>query len=164
MSASPILDLLTVLETNQSLSLGQVSLNTDGVLELRAAPPLQQAQFVWHGVPVRVNLHPLAEENQYTCDIVADLGPLPFSAQNPELRQVLIALMRGFHAPPECRLMLGPRQVIWAMQQTHMTLPLAPASVLAEVVVFLHRMGAVIELLRDVQDTYVPVPGGQRKP
>lgn len=163
MSASPLLNLLTVLDSSQPLSFGQLRLNGDGVLELRAAPPLQQAQFVWHRVPVRVNLYQEADKPHTTCDVVADLGPLPFSAQNPAQRNALIALMRGFRAPPECKLMLGTRQSVWAFQQTYITLPLAPASVLAEVVVFLHRMGAIMEIVRDVQDAYGPTHGGQRR-
>lgn len=160
MSASA-LDILTVLDPNQPLSFGQIALNADGVLEMRQAPPLQQAQFTWHGVPVRINLHQPDGAAQTICDIVADLGPLPFSAQNPELRGMLLALIRGFRAPADCKLMLGPRQIIWACQQTILRVPLTPAAVLTEIVIFLHHMGPVLELLRDVQRAYAT--GGQRK-
>lgn len=162
MSATPILDLLTVLDPNQPLSLGQVRLNKDGVLELNsAAPPLQNSQFIWAGFPVRVSLHK-SQENQTICDIVADLGTLPFSIQSPELRNILLAVMKGFRPPEDCKLMIGPRSAIWACQQTTLQLPLAPAAILAEITVFLHAMNPIILLIRDLRAAYDGrQPGGK---
>jgi hypothetical protein len=155
------LDLLTQLDSSRPLSLGQVTMNAEGVLEMRQAPPLQQAQFRWHDVPVSVRLHKPEGSDDTICDIVADLGPVPFSAQNPELRALLLAVMRGFRPPIDSRVLLGPRQHLWMTQQTHIHLPLNPASVLAEVAVFLKRMGPVIALVRDLQRSYEPAGQGR---
>ncbi len=157
MSATSMLDILTVLDTHQPLSLGQVKMNPDGVLELKNAPSMpQHAQLSWYGVPVQISLHDA--HDHVICDIVADLGQLPFSAQNPGQRGALVAVIRGFVPPADCRLMLGPRQAIWACQQTKLPLPLTPAGILSEIVVFLHGMSPIMALLSDIQHAY---DGGQ---
>lgn len=155
MSATPILDLLTVIDIRRPLSMGQIRLNEDGVLEVVSTypPPVQEAKFIWCGFPVNVSLHP-DELGGVTCDIMADMGLLPFSAQNTELRAVLLAILRGFRPPKDARLMLGPRSVIWASQQTTLTSAVTPAAVLAEIAVFLHGMNPVMMLVRDLRAAY----------
>ena len=157
MSATSMLDILTVLDTQQPLSMGQVKMNPDGVLELNHAPSMpQHAQFLWYGVPVQISLHDA--KDYVICDVVADMGQLPFSAQSPGQRGALVAVMKGFQAPTDCRLILGPRQAIWACQQTKIQPPLTPAAILSEIVVFLHDMGPIMALLSDIQHAY---DGGQ---
>ncbi len=155
------LDLLTKIDPSKPLSLGQLTTNADGVLEMRQAPPLQEAQFNLHGVPVRVKLHQEADGEKTICDIIADCGPLPFSAQNSALRNLLLSVMKGFRAPTDSRVMLGARQHIWVLQQTTLTIPMVPAAVLTEVTLFVHHLGKIIALLNEVQQLHAPRSGGQ---
>lgn len=156
------LEILTQINNSRPLSLGQVAVNKDGVLELREAPTIQKSQFNWLGTPVHVSISQPDGESYDVCDIIADLGPLPFSAQNPELRGLLIAVMRGFKCPKDCRIMLGARGHIWLCQQTILSLPLTPAAVLGEIAVFLHGMTPIIRLCQDLIAAYGPPKSGQR--
>jgi hypothetical protein len=155
------LDLLTKIDPSKPLSLGQLTMNADGVLEMRQAPPLQEAQFNLRGIPVRVRLHQPSGNDKTICDIIADCGPLPFSAQNSALRNLLLSVMKGFRPPADARVMLGARQHVWVLQQTTLTIPIVPAAVLTEVTLFVHHLGKIIGLLAEIQQQHAPRSGGQ---
>lgn len=81
------------------LGMNSVVMTADGVLGVSRPPRPARLHFIADGMPFSAAVSPEGDEGSI-CQIYAEVGHIPFSAQAPERRRRLLDVLRGVQAQP----------------------------------------------------------------
>jgi hypothetical protein len=81
------------------LGMNSIVMTADGVLGVSRPPRPARLHFIADEMPFSVAVSPEGESGAI-CQIYAEVGHIPFSAQAPERRRRLLEILRGVQAQP----------------------------------------------------------------
>lgn len=81
------------------LGMNSVVMTPEGVLGISRPPRPARLHFIADGLPFSVAVSPEGDGGS-TCQVFAEIGHIPFSAQAPERRRGLLDILRGVQAQP----------------------------------------------------------------
>ncbi|MFC7331843.1 hypothetical protein [Rhodocista pekingensis] len=115
---------LEVTKGGLPLGPGALSVNDDGIVEIRRPPPASRHHFRLDGLLFHVSVTPDADRTLF--QIWAEIGYLPYSIEAPEKRQTLFTLLRATSHLRKARFVVDEKQKILVLGQRelpgHMTL------------------------------------------
>lgn len=127
-------------------SVNTVFVNQDGVLSMADKPRLSRNRFYVDGTECYVLITPREQGGVVT--VWGDLGTLPFTAQDPEGRNILLTLMRMMPAELPVRAVIDPEQRVLIMMETMLDQSVQATDVLVEAAIFVHHGKPFMNLFR----------------
>ena len=147
--ASKLRTISALAESRSTLPLGLKSLEVteDGVLALPAELPASQHQFVVDGVRFNVMLEPAGD--QVNAQFWAEVGHIPYTAQNPRQRADVLQILRAGRSLQGARFVIDRSNRVAVVAEAAIPGSVTPESLLVETVAVLHRIRPYLSLLGD---------------
>jgi hypothetical protein len=118
-------------EAGESLpDLNLVLADADRRLTRLAPTPPINFRFQWQGIPFAARVV-VTDDGATRLRLVGDLGPVPYSAENPRGRDRLMSLVQWRGAAKPCRFAMGQRQHLNLLGDTDVAAPLTGTAIIA---------------------------------
>jgi hypothetical protein len=127
------------------LQIGTVYVTPDGLLGIKATPGPSSQRFLLDKVLYHVALTP--EEAGTRFRIWAELGYVPYTAQDPARRREVAAILRAARDLGRACFVVDPGQKIIAIGETISAEPLTVDSLVYEIVLFMQEARPFVRLL-----------------
>lgn len=135
--------LAQVAEGALPLGLGAVTLNADGVPCIRPPQPTKLT-FMAEGLPFHAAVSP--DGDGAVCQIWAEVGHIPYTAQAPERRRQILAILRGIPPLPRARFVVEGQKILLACESRYGG-PVGAEDLMYEVVLLLQEARPFLEML-----------------
>lgn len=109
--------LAQVAEGALPLGLNAVSMTADGVPCIARPPQPTKLTFVAAGLPFHAAVSP--EGDGAICQLWAEVGHIPYTAQAPERRRRLLAVLRGVPKLERARFVVQEQKILLASESRH---------------------------------------------
>lgn len=139
--------LATVDLDRMPLGINAIVTNEDGVPSLSTPPRPSKLRFVIRGIPFQAAVSP--EGDGAVCQVWAEVGSLPFTAQSPAKRAAILAILLSATALPFARFVLQPDQRILLCCEDRTSGPATPEDIIHQTVRLLGEAGPFLDLLRE---------------
>lgn len=131
------------------LSLAAIDLDAEGVPVLRAPPGDASHVFEHEGMTVKVAILPDNEQGATgTCQIWAEIGRAPETADTAHQRRQLLAILRAARKQDGVRFAVEGKRRILAMAESRMENGITPETVMLAIINFWQRMRPWAGLMR----------------
>ncbi|CAK0769768.1 YbjN domain-containing protein [uncultured Gammaproteobacteria bacterium] len=129
------------------LGLGSISVNSDGVLGVSERPRESKLRFSVEGLLLHVLL--LADDvgSGARCQVWAEVGHVPYTAQSSERRRGALAVLRGASDLSHARFVVESGQKILINRETHLPGPVVPEDLIMETVLLIQEVRPFLRLL-----------------
>ncbi len=108
--------LAQVAEGALPLGLNAVTITADGVPSIRPPQPVK-LNFFADGLPFHAAVSP--DGDGAVCQIWAEVGHIPYTAQGPERRRRLLAILRGMPKLERARFVVQDQKILLAAETRH---------------------------------------------
>lgn len=98
------------------LGMNSIVMTADGVLGISRPPRPARLHFMVDDLPFNAAVSPEGDGGA-VCQIYAEVGHIPFSAQAPERRRGILNILRGVHGLPTTRFVVQQGQKILAFSE-----------------------------------------------
>jgi hypothetical protein len=92
------------------LGMNAVSISPEGVLTIAQPPQPSKLRFTADGLPFQASVTPNGEEA--VCQVWAEVGHIPYTAQSPERRRRMLAVVKGAEKLPTARFIIQGSHMI----------------------------------------------------
>ncbi|MBY6260786.1 hypothetical protein EI613_02465 [Azospirillum sp. 412522] len=131
------------------ISPGSIEMTPEGVLGIARPPRPCKLTFMADGLPFNVAVrHESAEEGGGSiCQIWADVGHVPYTAQAPERRRALLAVLRGIEGLPHVRFIVQGGQKIILFSEIRLEHHASPEDLFHQTILVLQEARPFLRLL-----------------
>ncbi|HAU29338.1 MAG TPA: hypothetical protein DCW68_04405 [Rhodospirillaceae bacterium] len=130
------------------LCLNNLEVNTDGVMQISASPRPSKCQFHFGNTLYNISISPDTPGCAY--NLWAVLGTLPYTAENLQARQNLLAILRGSRkSSNDIKLAITPQQQIVLLANRHFDHHLSVQDFLTETMCIFLQTRSMLSLLHD---------------
>ena len=128
---------------------GSIEVTPEGVLGIDKPPRPCKLTFMADGLPFNVAVrHESAEEGGGSiCQIWADVGHVPYTAQAPERRRALLAVLRGIEGLPHVRFIVQGGQKIILFSEIRLEHHASPEDLFHQTTLVLQEARPFLRLL-----------------
>nr|WP_295829198.1 hypothetical protein [uncultured Azospirillum sp.] len=128
---------------------GSIEVTPEGVLGIAKPPRPCKLTFMADGLPFNVAVrHESAEEGGGSiCQIWADVGHVPYTAQAPERRRALLAVLRGIEGLPHVRFIVQGGQKIILFSEIRLEHHASPEDLFHQTILVLQEARPFLRLL-----------------
>ncbi|MBK1837767.1 hypothetical protein JHL17_10105 [Azospirillum sp. YIM B02556] len=128
---------------------GSIEMTPEGVLGIARPPRPCKLTFMADGLPFNVAVrHESAEEGGGSiCQIWADVGHVPYTAQAPERRRALLAVLRGIEGLPHVRFIVQGGQKIILFSEIRLEHHASPEDLFHQTILVLQEARPFLRLL-----------------
>ena len=128
---------------------GSIEVTPEGVLGIARPPRPCKLTFMADGLPFNVAVrHESAEEGGGSiCQIWADVGHVPYTAQAPERRRALLAVLRGIEGLPHVRFIVQGGQKIILFSEIRLEHHASPEDLFHQTILVLQEARPFLRLL-----------------
>ncbi|MCG5244012.1 hypothetical protein MCW82_30000 [Azospirillum doebereinerae] len=124
---------------------GSIVMTPEGVLGIAKPPKPCKLNFMADGLPFNVAVRHEGEGS--VCQIWADVGHVPYTAQAPERRRTLLALLRGIEGLKNVKFIVQEGQKIILFSETTFEHHAAPEDLFHQTVLVLQEARPFLRLL-----------------
>ncbi len=129
------------------LRLGTVHVNADGLLGIASTPAPSKQQFVIDDVLYHVSIDPVGDGSRFR--IWAELGWVPYTAQSPQRRRDVLAILRATqHLERSCFVLDGGQKIL-VIGESHVDEHIDVTGVVYETIRFLQEVRPYLRILSD---------------
>lgn len=128
------------------LGLNAIFTTPDGVLGIARPPRPSRLRFAVAGLPFHVAVSP-QDDDSSVCQIWADVGHIPYTAQSPEKRRNLLALLRGMEDLKRARFVVQEGYKILLFSETRIEGHVTPEDLAYETVQLMQEAHPFLRLL-----------------
>lgn len=125
----------------------------NGLKRIAPKPPLTFG-FHWRNNRFAARIEPVGDD--YRLRLVGDVGPLPYSAESPSLRERLLRLVQWSNGQSSCRFTVTSRRRLNLLMDSMLADPLTPTRVLSHATLALVRAAPFIELAEEMHPSAAP--------
>ncbi|CAO3407313.1 hypothetical protein [Azospirillum largimobile] len=131
------------------ISPGSIEMTPEGVLGIARPPRPCRLTFMADGLPFNVAVRHESEEEGggSICQIWADLGHVPYTAQAPERRRALLAVLRGIEGLPHVRFIVQGGQKIILFSEIRLEHHASPEDLFHQTTLVLQEARPFLRLL-----------------
>lgn len=129
------------------LSRNAVHVTTDGVLGIAHAPAPSRLRFNIDHLQFHVSVSP--EGNGSMCQIWAEVGHVPYTAQSPTKRRDVLTILRGTRNLERAHFVLEDGQKILVLSESHVDGPVTPDVLVYETVMLLQEARPFLRLFAE---------------
>ena len=131
------------------ISPDSIEMTPEGVLGIAKPPRPCKLTFMADGLPFNVAVrHESAEEGGGSiCQIWADVGHVPYTAQAPERRRALLAVLRGIEGLPHVRFIVQGGQKIILFSEIRLEHHASPEDLFHQTILVLQEARPFLRLL-----------------
>jgi len=128
---------------------GSIEVTPEGVLGIAKPPRPCKLTFMADGLPFNVAVrHESADEGGGSiCQIWADVGHVPYTAQAPERRRALLAVLRGIEGLPHVRFIVQGGQKIILFSEIRLEHHASPEDLFHQTTLVLQEARPFLRLL-----------------
>lgn len=128
---------------------GSIEMTPEGVLGIARPPRPCKLTFMADGLPfnVAVRHEGLEDGGGSICQIWADIGHVPYTAQAPERRRALLAVLRGIEGLPHVRFIVQGGQKIILFSEIRLEHHASPEDLFHQTVLVLQEARPFLHLL-----------------
>lgn len=127
------------------LGINAIETNDEGVPILTTPPKPSKLRFVVGGLPFHAAISP--EGEGAACQVWADVGNLPFTAQSPAKRAALLAIIQSTLSLPFARFAVEAGQRIILFSEDRTTGPATPEDIIHQTVRLMGEARPFLRLL-----------------
>lgn len=142
-----IVALAEVARTALPVGRNSIFVTSGGTLEIAAMPPPSRLHFTFEGLVFHVAVNP--GENVTQCQIWAEVGHIPFTAQSPERRRDLLVIIGSTRGLARARFVISEGQKILVISETQVDGPITPEALFHEIVLLMQEARPYLRLLVD---------------
>ena len=129
------------------LRLGTVHVNSDGLLGIASTPAPSKQQFVIDDMLYHVSTEPAGDGSRFR--IWAELGWVPYTAQSPERRRDVLAILRATqHLERSCFVLDGGQKIL-VIGESHVDEHIDVTGVVFETLLFLQEVRPYLRILSE---------------
>ena len=129
------------------LRLGTLHVSADGLLGIASTPAPSKQQFVIDDVLYHVSTEPAGDGSRFR--IWAELGWVPYTAQSPQRRRDVLAILRATqHLERSCFVLDGGQKIL-VIGESHVDEHIDVTGVVYETIQFLQEVRPYLRLLSD---------------
>lgn len=143
--AKPIRSLAAMAGSGTLLQPGSPVAEVTDAAARAAMPDPHEYRFALEGLSFAVTITLLEEGFHFR--IMAPLGPVPFSAQNPAARVAVLTILKACRSLDRARFVVGPSQMMWVLTEAELSESATPEAVIHETVLFLQEALPYLRLL-----------------
>lgn len=131
------------------ISPGSIVMTPEGVLGIAKPPRPCKLHFMADGLPFNVAVrHEDGDEGEGSlCQIWADVGHVPYTAQAPERRRALLSILRGIEGLKHVKFIVQEGQKIILFSETRFDHHAAPEDLFHQTVLVLQEARPFLRLL-----------------
>ena len=129
------------------LRLGTVHINADGLLGIASTPAPSKQQFVIDDVLYHVSIDPAGDGSRFR--IWAELGWVPYTAQSPQRRRDVLAILRATQHLERSCFVLDEGQKILVIGESHVDEHIDVTGVVFETLLFLQEVRPYLRILSE---------------
>ncbi|CAO3413774.1 hypothetical protein [Azospirillum endophyticum] len=128
---------------------GSIEMTPEGVLGIAKPPRPCKLTFMAGGLPFNVAVRHESEEEGggSICQIWADVGHVPYTAQAPERRRALLAVLRGIEGLPHVRFIVQGGQKIILFSEIRLEHHASPEDLFHQTILVLQEARPFLRLL-----------------
>lgn len=124
---------------------GSIEMTPEGVLGIAKPPKPGKLHFMADGLPFHVAVR--HEGNGSICQIWADVGHVPYTAQAPDQRRTLLAILRGIQGLKNVSFIVQGGQKIILFSETTFEHHAAPEDLFHQTILVLQEARPFLKLL-----------------
>ena len=143
----PLRALALMAHRQTGLPLNALRISAGGELVVQDPAPPSRFVFRFAGMVFTQILTP--RPDGFHCRLHAQLGQIPFTAQDPSLRATLLTILKGVRGNGVAHFLVGQSQSIWIIADLEGNETPTPEVVLLETARLLHVVRPYVEMLRD---------------
>lgn len=130
------------------IGINSIVIDADGVPCISRAPQSASLRFVLDGLIFHVAISPDdPTAGSCDCQIWSEAGIMPFTAQSPEKRQPLLAILRNSEGLPHVRFVLDATQRILLFSSCRLQVPVMPDDLIYHLVRMIQEARPYLRLL-----------------
>ncbi|WP_372397190.1 hypothetical protein ABMY26_24295 [Azospirillum sp. HJ39] len=128
---------------------GSIVMTPEGVLGIAKPPRPSKLTFMADGLPFNVAVRHEGEQEGggSICQIWADVGHVPYTAQAPERRRALLAVLRGIDGLPHVRFIVQGGQKIILFSEIRLEHHASPEDLFHQTILVLQEARPFLRLL-----------------
>lgn len=132
------------------LGMNSIVMTADGVLGVSRPPRPARLHFIVDELPFSVAVSPEGDAGA-VCQIYAEVGHIPFSAQAPERRRRILDILRGVQARPlpTARFVVQQGQKILLFSETRLSGHVTPEHLAWQTAVMMQEARPFLRMLAD---------------
>jgi hypothetical protein len=134
-----------VAETALPLSASAIFMTPEGVLGIAKPPRPSELKFTVDGLTFNVAV--TFDGAQSICQILADVGHIPFTAQSPERRRSLLNVIRGIQDMGHSKLLVQEGQKILLFSESRLDGHATPEDLIHQTVLVLQEVRPFLRIL-----------------
>lgn len=140
-----IQSLAEVAKSALPIGLNAIFTTPEGVLGIAKPPRPSRLHFVAGGLPFHVSVGVEGEES--ICQIWAEVGHIPYTAQSPERRRTLLSLLRGMQDLKRAKFVVQGGHKILLFAETRIDGHVTPDDLAFETVMLIQEARPFVRLL-----------------
>lgn len=129
--------------------MNSIVVTPDGVLGVIKPPRPAKLRFAVNGLMIQAAVSPDADGDGSVCQIWAEVGHIPFTAQSPERRRTLLQILRGIKGLRYASFVVQQSQTILVLSERRTENPATPEDLAHQTVLMLHEARPFLRLLAE---------------
>jgi hypothetical protein len=129
------------------LRLGTVHVNSDGLLGISAVPASAKQRFVIDDLLFNVSIDPVGDGSRFR--IWSEIGWVPYTAQSPQRRRDVLAILRATQHLERSCFVLDEGQKILVIGESHVDEHIDVTGVVCETLLFLQEVRPYLRILSE---------------
>jgi hypothetical protein len=129
------------------LRLGTVHVNSDGLLGISATPAPAEQRFVIDDLLFHVSTDPVGDGSRFR--IWSEIGWVPYTAQSPQRRRDVLAILRATQHLERSCFVLDEGQKILVIGESHVDEHIDVTGVVFETLLFLQEVRPYLRILSE---------------
>ncbi len=134
-----------VAETALPLSPSAIFMTPEGVLGIAKPPRPSKLQFTVDGLSFNVAV--TFDGTESVCQILAEVGHVPYTAQSPDRRRNILALLRGLHGVKHIKFLVQEGQKILLFSESRLDGHATPEDLIHQTVLVLQEARPFLKIL-----------------
>ncbi|HYD29624.1 MAG TPA: hypothetical protein VEB64_02030 [Azospirillaceae bacterium] len=140
-----IQSLAEVAKTALPLGMNAISISADGIPVIARPPQPARLKFAIEGLLWHVAVSP-EEDGDCICQVWTEVGHVPYTAQAPDKRRDIMAILRGTQGLTRARFVVGESQKILVLSETRVEGHVTADALVYEVVMLLQEARPFLRL------------------